>query len=87
MVTVKKFGASWCGPCKALAPVLNELKGQFQGVTFEEFDIDIEKDLAYNTGIYSVPTVIIERNGKEVHRFIGLSSKMTYANAINESLK
>jgi len=87
MVTVKKFGASWCGPCKALAPVLNELKGQFYGVNFEEIDIDNQKDMAFNAGIYSVPTVIIEKNGKEIHRFVGLSSKMTYVNAINESLK
>jgi thioredoxin 1 len=40
MVTVKKFSAVWCGPCRVLAPVMNEIKGQFSNVKFEEYDID-----------------------------------------------
>lgn len=40
MVTVKKFSAVWCGPCRALAPVMNEIKGNFSNVKFEEYDID-----------------------------------------------
>lgn len=87
MVTVKKFSASWCGPCKALAPVMNEVKGQFSNVVFEDYDVDEAYEIATKYGVRSVPTVVIEENGKELHRFTGAASKMTYVNAINESLK
>jgi len=87
MVTVKKFSAVWCGPCRALAPVMNEIKGQFSNVVFEEYDVDEAYDEATKYGVRSVPTVIIEKDGKEVNRFAGMSSKMAYVNAINESLK
>lgn len=87
MVTVKKFSASWCGPCRALTPVMNEIKGQFSAVRFEEVDIDNNEDMVRQYGISSVPTVVIERDGQEVNRFTGLTSKLAYINAINESLK
>ena len=87
MVTVKKFSAAWCGPCRALAPVMNEVKTQFTNVVFEDYDVDEAYNEATKYGIRSVPTVIIERDGKEVERFTGTSSKMAYINAINENLK
>ena len=87
MVTVKKFSAVWCGPCRALAPVMNEIKGQFSNVKFEEYDVDVAYEEATKYGVRSVPTVIIEKNGEILHRFTGLSSKMTYVNAINEAVK
>ena len=87
MVTVKKFSAVWCGPCRALAPVMNEVKTQFSNVKFEEYDVDIAYDEATKYGVRSVPTVIIERDGVELQRFSGLSSKIAYINAINEAVK
>lgn len=87
MVTVKKFSAEWCGPCRALAPVINEIKNQFSGVKFEDYDVDVAYDEATKYGIRSVPTVIIEKDGKEINRFTGMSSKMAYINAINECIQ
>jgi thioredoxin 1 len=87
MVTVKKFSAVWCGPCRVLAPVMNEIKGNFSNVKFEEYDIDEYSDVTEQYGVRSVPTVIIERDGIELQRFTGLSSKMAYTNAINEAIK
>ena len=87
MVTVKKFSAAWCGPCRALAPVINEIKGNFSNVKFEEYDIDEYSDITEEYGVRSVPTVIIVKDGIEVNRFTGLSSKMAYVNAINEAVK
>ena len=87
MVTVKKFSAVWCGPCRALAPVMNEVKTQFSNVKFEDYDVDVAYDEATKYGIRSVRTVIIEKNGVEVDRFLGMQSKLAYVNAINESLK
>ena len=79
--------ATWCGPCRALAPVINEVKNQFSNVKFEEYDVDTAYDEATKYGIRSVPTIIIEKNGVEVDRFTGASSKLTYINALNEHLK
>jgi thioredoxin 1 len=87
MVTVKKFSATWCAPCRALAPVMNEIKGQFSNVRFEDIDIDNNEQLREQYGVSSVPTVIIERNGQEINRITGLTSKLAYINAINESIK
>ena len=87
MVTVKKFSAVWCGPCRALAPIINEVKSNFSNVVFEEYDVDVAYEEATKYGVRSVPTVVIEKNGVEVERFTGVSSKIAYINAINESLK
>ena len=87
MLTVKKFSATCCGPCRAQNPVMNEIRGQFNGVKFEEYDIDNFPQVAEQYRVSSVPTVIIEKDGLELERFTGLSSKMAYINAINERLK
>ena len=87
MVTVKKFSAVWCGPCRALAPVMTEIKGQFNNVKFTDYDVDEAYEAATEYGIRSVPTVVIVKDGVEINRFTGMSSKMAYVNAINEGLK
>ena len=66
---------------------MNEIKGQFSNVKFEEYDIDECKEVTEQYGVRSVPTVIIEKNGVELQRFSGLSSKIAYINAINEAVK
>jgi thioredoxin 1 len=86
MLEVKKFSASWCGPCKTLAPTFNEVKNSFSGVLFSEYDIDDSSDVASQFGIRSVPTVLLVKDGKEVKRIVGANSKMVYENAINENL-
>lgn len=82
-----KFSASWCGPCKALKPVFEDVKSNFSNVVFEDVDVDEQFEIAGEYGIRSVPTVVIEKDGIEVERFLGLQSKLAYTNAINESLK
>jgi thioredoxin 1 len=88
MVTVKKFGAEWCGPCRALAPVLEGLKKEFEGkATFIEYDVDNSPNEAVQYSVTSIPLVIVEKDGVVVERFQGLSSKIAYSNAINEAIK
>jgi thioredoxin 1 len=88
MVTIKKFGALWCGPCRALSPVLEQLKTEYAGkATFVEYDVDNSPNEAQQYNVTSIPLVIIEKNGVVVERFQGLSSKIAYANAINEAIK
>ena len=87
MITVKKFGAVWCGPCRALGPVLEGLKNDFAGkATFIEYDVDNSPEESQQYNVTSIPVVIIERDGVVIQRFQGLSSKMAYTNAINEAI-
>jgi len=86
MVTVKKFSAVWCVPCRALAPVVNEIKGQFSNVKFEDYDVDTDYDAATQYGIRSVPTVVIEKDGVEMKRFLGVQSKGALVEAISQHL-
>ena len=87
MVVVKKFSATWCGPCRALAPVMNEIKTKYPNVKFEDIDIDEDFENVQKYGINSVPTVIIEKDGALLERYTGANSKYTYINALNEHTK
>ncbi len=88
MVTVKKFGAEWCGPCRMLKPVLEGLKTEFAGkATFLEYDVDNSPEEAEQYRVTSIPLVVVEKDGVVIERFQGLSSKMAYSNAINEAIK
>jgi len=69
MKTAKYFTATWCGPCKAFKPVMNEVASE--GYSVQILDIDQNKDLAQQYNVRSVPTTVIEQNGQEVDRFIG----------------
>jgi thioredoxin 1 len=70
------FGATWCGPCKALEPTIVALAGEFgDKVTIAKVDVDESQQVALRFGIMAVPTVIFFKGGKEVHRFSGLQSK------------
>jgi len=84
MLEVKKFYGTWCGPCKMLTPTIESLKGKFADVKFEDIDVDKQFEAASKYSIRSIPTVVIEKDGKEVQRFSGVQSEMAYANALNE---
>ena len=75
MKTMKYFSATWCGPCKAFKPVMNEIKNE--GHYIEFIDIDNMSDLTQQYNVRSVPTVVIEENGKEVNRIIGAVPKQS----------
>jgi thioredoxin 1 len=75
MKTMKYFSATWCGPCKAFKPVMNEVAGEGHQITF--LDVDVHKDLAKQYNVRSVPTTIIEENGVEVDRFVGAIPKQS----------
>lgn len=84
MLEVKKFYAEWCGPCKMLTPIMEQVKEKFSDVSFENINIDDQFEVAQKYYVRSVPTVIIEQDGKEVQRFAGLQSELAYTNALNE---
>jgi len=84
MVKVIKFSALWCGPCKMLAPIMNQVRSEVSGVSFTDIDVDASKDLAFQYSISSVPTVIIEKDGMVVNRFSGIKPKGEIVNLINQ---
>ena len=87
MLEVKMFEADWCGPCKALKPILENVSSKFGNtVNFSYINIDEQFEVAQKYHVRSVPTVIIEKNGVEVNRFVGVQSELAYTNSINENL-
>lgn len=70
------FWATWCGPCKMLAPVIDEISAEQQGkVNVGKIDIDENPDLAARFGVMNIPTVILFKDGEEVSRSVGLVPK------------
>jgi len=81
------FWASWCGPCKALAPVVEKLAGKFEGrVTVGKVDVDEEQDLAARYKIRSVPTLILFKDGEEAARSIGVQTQGDLEQFVEENI-
>jgi len=76
---VVDFTATWCGPCQRLAPIIEELAGEYAGrVKVGKIDIDANDRTAGVYGIMSVPTVIAFTGGKAVETMVGLNTKSFY---------
>ena len=81
------FWASWCGPCKMLAPTVDKLAEKYDGkVIVGKVDVDEEQELARQFGVMSIPTVVFLKNGKEVDRKVGVMPPETFIAAINANL-
>ena len=74
-VVVVDFFATWCGPCKMLSPVIDELSGELENVNFVKVDIDQSLELARRFEVSIVPTVIVFKDGKEAERLVGFIPK------------
>lgn len=82
------FYADWCGPCKTQGPIFEDLANEFKDkVEFKKINVDKEGDLAIEKGIFVVPTIILEKDGVEVKKWAGVTSKEELTLAITESLK
>ena len=74
-VCVVDFFATWCGPCKMLAPVFEELSGEMDNVNFFKVDVDQALDIARKYAITTVPTMMIFKDGEVVDKMIGFLPK------------
>ena len=81
------FWAEWCGPCRALGPVIEELSGEYEGkAKIGKLDIDNNRDAAIKYGIQSIPSIIIFKDGEVLNKFVGISPKDELAGAIDAAI-
>lgn len=79
------FFATWCGPCKSLAPILKEVKDELgESVSIIKIDVDKNQQLASQYQVRGVPTMILFKNGKQLWRQSGVLSKQQLVQIINE---
>lgn len=69
------FFATWCGPCKMLSPIVDELANEHEEIKVCKLDVDNSQDLAQQFQVMSIPTLILFKNGQAVSKVIGLQSK------------
>ena len=79
------FWAVWCGPCKAIAPVIDEIAGEYDGkVKVGKVDVDQNQNIAMKYGVRSIPTLLVMKNGEVVNQMIGAVPKGDITDILNE---
>lgn len=82
------FYADWCGPCKMQSPIVDALAEELKDlVEFKKINVDKEGDLALEKSIMVVPTLILEKDGVELNKWMGVTSKEELTKAIKDALK
>lgn len=81
------FWAAWCGPCRMVAPIIEELATTFEGkAVVGKVDVDNNQEFAAKYGIRNIPTVLVFHNGDVVGRQVGVAPKEVYTDALNSLL-
>ena len=81
------FWAQWCGPCKMLSPILDELAGEYEGkVKIGKVDVDKNQELSAQYSVLSIPTLLIFKDGKVQEQHVGLKGKPELKQSLDDSL-
>lgn len=84
-VSFVDFWADWCGPCRMLAPTIDELATDYEGkAQIAKLDVDANQNSARQYGVMSIPTMIIFKDGEEVDRLVGVMPKEAIAERIDK---
>ena len=84
---VVDFGATWCGPCQMVAPIIEELAGEYDGrVVIGKCDVDQDSDLPGRFNVRNIPTILFIKGGQVVNKMVGAQSKDVLKKAIEELL-
>ncbi|MDN6311165.1 MAG: thioredoxin [Psychroflexus sp.] len=81
------FWAAWCGPCRMLTPIVDELSKEYEGkAVIGKIDVDANQDFAAKYGVRNIPTVLVFHKGELVKRQVGVAQKETYKEILDELL-
>ena len=81
------FWAEWCGPCRMVGPVIDELSKDFEGkAIIGKLNVDSNQISAAKYGVKSIPTVLLFKDGEMISKQVGVAPKQTYEDAINSAL-
>jgi thioredoxin 1 len=81
------FWAEWCGPCKRIAPVLEEIAGELDGkLTIGKLDVDENQSTAMAYGVFSIPTLLLFKEGEPIERIVGFQPKPQLLNRLQRHL-
>lgn len=81
------FGAEWCGPCRTLGHIIEELATEYEGrVVVGKVDVDNNQEFTAKYGVRNIPTVLMFKNGEVVGRQVGVASKKTYTDSLDSLL-
>ena len=84
---VVDFYADWCGPCKMLGPVMEEVSKDYPEVNFVKINVDENEELAAEFGIMSIPSVFMMKDGKVVDQFLGAQQERTIREKLNAAFQ
>ena len=81
------FWAAWCGPCRMVGPIIDELSNEYDGkAVIGKVDVDSNQEFAAKYGVRNIPTVLLFKDGELIDRKVGVSPKQVYAEAIDSAL-
>lgn len=84
---VVDFWAAWCGPCRMVGPIIDELASEYEGkAVVGKVDVDNHQQFAAKYGVRNIPTVLVFKGGEIVNRQVGVAPKNVYAEAIDAAL-